>query len=138
MNVAGRHFSWSSVALCCLIVVGAVLALAFGFGLAPWVILMGAFCFLMMGSMLWMMVGMGTHSSMHGTERHSGWWDPEERRVDTEKRPLEILERRFAEGAISPDDYQARREILVNGSPKANGPQKDEALTASQGAEGRQ
>lgn len=25
----------------------------------------------------------------------------------------EILERRFAEGAITPDDYRARREILV-------------------------
>jgi putative membrane protein len=29
--------------------------------------------------------------------------------------PIEILERRFAEGAITVEDYQARREVLVSG-----------------------
>jgi putative membrane protein len=29
--------------------------------------------------------------------------------------PVEILERRFAEGAITLEDYQARRKVLVNG-----------------------
>ena len=29
--------------------------------------------------------------------------------------PVEILERRFAEGAITPEDYKARRGVLVNG-----------------------
>lgn len=31
--------------------------------------------------------------------------------------PLEVLDRRFAEGAISAEDYGARREVLVNGPP---------------------
>ena len=37
--------------------------------------------------------------------------------------PVEILERRFAEGAISLEDYRARREVLANGTP--NGAHKD-------------
>jgi uncharacterized membrane protein len=135
MNVAGRHFSWLSVGVCCLMVVAAVLALGFGFGVAPWAILVGAFCVLMMGSMLWMM---GTHG-MHRSERHSRAWAPEERRlVDKEERPVEILDRRFAEGAITPEDYQARRAILVNGNAKPNGAQKDEQLTVPQGGARRQ
>lgn len=28
--------------------------------------------------------------------------------------PVEILERRFAEGAITPEDYRARREVLIS------------------------
>ena len=34
--------------------------------------------------------------------------------------PLEVLERRFAEGAISPEEYRERREVLING-PTAGG-----------------
>lgn len=30
--------------------------------------------------------------------------------------PMEVLDRRFAEGAISVEDYEARREALVAGS----------------------
>lgn len=30
--------------------------------------------------------------------------------------PLEVLDRRLAQGAISPEDYQARRESLLAGS----------------------
>lgn len=30
--------------------------------------------------------------------------------------PLEILDRRFAEGAISPEDYRARRSVLLAGT----------------------
>ena len=33
--------------------------------------------------------------------------------------PLEILERRFAEGDISREDYEARREALVHRDPSA-------------------
>lgn len=37
--------------------------------------------------------------------------------------PVEILERRFAEGAMTLEDYQARREVLVSGgSPKTAAP----------------
>ena len=137
MNVAGRHFSWLSVGLCCVMVVAAVLAVGFRFGVAPWAILGGAFCVLMMGWMLWMMVGMGTHG-MHRSERHSHSWAPKERLVEKGERPVEILDRRFAEGAITPEDYQARRVILAGGNAKPNGVQTEERLAAPQGGARRQ
>ncbi len=63
MNMAGRHISSSSLTLCGVVVLGGVLALAgFGFGVAALVILVGAFCVLMMGSMIWMMVAMGKNA----------------------------------------------------------------------------
>lgn len=34
---------------------------------------------------------------------------------------VEILERRFAEGALTAEDYRARREVLVNGTVEPNG-----------------
>ena len=39
---------------------------------------------------------------------------PGERHVSRES-PVEILERRFAEGEITAEDYRARREVLVSG-----------------------
>jgi hypothetical protein len=67
MNIAGRHLSRSSLLICGIVVLGGVLAVAtLGFGVAAWIILAGAFCVLMMGSMIWMMVAMGKH----GTDRH--------------------------------------------------------------------
>jgi putative membrane protein len=40
-----------------------------------------------------------------------GWhWGGERKET-----PSEILERRFAEGAISVEDYQARREVIAGG-----------------------
>jgi hypothetical protein len=36
----------------------------FGFDVAPWLVLGGAFCVLMMGPMIWMMVAMGKNA-MH-------------------------------------------------------------------------
>ena len=48
--------------------------------------------------------------------RGSTWGQPT--RDDTpvsKESPVEILERRFAEGALTLEDYQARREVLVNG-----------------------
>ena len=33
---------------------------------------------------------------------------------------MQILERRFAEGAVTLEDYRARREVLVNGSAEPN------------------
>jgi len=35
--------------------------------------------------------------------------------------PLELLDRRFAEGTISPEDYRERREILAGSSPPTAG-----------------
>jgi len=61
---------------------------------------------------------------------------PGERLVSRES-PVEILERRFAEGEITAEDYRARREVLVNGTAEAKGAHTDEPLTAPQAAEGR-
>ena len=38
--------------------------------------------------------------------------------------PVEILERRFAEGEITAEDYRARREVLLGGAAELNGDQK--------------
>ena len=35
--------------------------------------------------------------------------------------PLQLLDRRFAEGAISAEDYRARRDVLVKRTPARNG-----------------
>jgi putative membrane protein len=51
--------------------------------------------------------------------------------------PIEVLERRFAEGAISVEDYQARREVLLHGPARSSGARRDEPVTATR-AEGRQ
>ena len=61
---------------------------------------------------------------------------PEDPAVRKES-PVEILERRFAEGAITAEDYQSRLEVLINRSTDANVGRPDERLTAPQGAEGR-
>jgi putative membrane protein len=45
-------------------------------------------------------------------------WPPAERKES----PTEILERRFAEGAISAEDYRARREVLGNGTAEPSVP----------------
>jgi hypothetical protein len=63
MEVLGRHVSWASLLVCGLVILAAALALGFfGFGVAPWIILAGACCVLMMGSMVWMMVAMGRNA----------------------------------------------------------------------------
>jgi uncharacterized membrane protein len=41
---------------------------------------------------------------------------------------LDILERRFAEGAITEEDYRARREVLLGGTTGSNGARKDEPV----------
>jgi len=50
---------------------------------------------------------------------------------------IEVLERRFAEGAISVEDYRERREVLGNGNREPTGAHKDELPTAPRVAEGR-
>ena len=61
---------------------------------------------------------------------------PEEPAV-TKESPVEILDRRFAEGAITADEYRSRREVLVSGGAGSNGGRHEERLAAPQGAEGR-
>ena len=50
---------------------------------------------------------------------------PQERKES----PLDVLERRFAEGGISVEDYRARREVLGNGSAESSDAHDKEALT---------
>jgi putative membrane protein len=53
--------------------------------------------------------------------------------------PIDVLDRRFAEGAISVDDYHARREVLLNRTAGSNGAgKKDEPLTAAHPVGGRE
>ena len=107
----------------------------------------GAFvipCVLMMGVMMWMMMrGMGGRSSPTASAVETAprataptVHDLDERLV-TSGSPMEILERRFAAGEISVEEYRTRREALVNGGAGRNGAHKDELLTAP-GGEGRQ
>ena len=107
-----------------------IIPLADGFGMhddgdigVGWLIVMVPLMLLMMGGMMWMMMrGMGGGSSPASSA-------PPERPAINES-PVEILERRFAEGAISPDDYRARREVLVNGTAEANDAHEEVPLAA--------
>lgn len=44
--------------------------------------------------------------------------------------PLDILERRFAEGAITEEDYRARRQVLLDATTGSNGARKDELVVS--------
>ena len=46
---------------------------------------------------------------------------------------VQILERRFAEGALTVEDYHARREVLVNGTAGPTRASGDEPTAASRG-----
>jgi putative membrane protein len=83
--------------------------------------------------LFWGAVIFGIFWLIRGAAR--GNWASKET-VDKES-PVDILERRFAEGAITEEDYRARRKVLINGSAGSNGARKEERLTAPQGAEGR-
>ena len=50
--------------------------------------------------------------------------------------PVDVLDRRFAEGAISFEDYQARREVLLGGAPERSGARTDEPPAAPRPAAG--
>jgi hypothetical protein len=83
---------------------------------------------LMMLCMGGMMRGMGGGSSQSPPA-------PSDTRASTES-PVETLDRRLAEGAISIEEYQARHDALVNASSGSNSARKEEPLTAAPG--GRQ
>ena len=89
-----------------------------------WLIVMVPMMLLMMGGMMWMMMrGMGGGSSPDSSA-------PGERAGATES-PVEVLERRLAEGEISIEEYRARRAELVNGTAEERGHPDADALTAS-------
>ena len=100
-------------------------------GSGGWWILGGAVMMLGMGAMMWMMMrGMGGGSS----QRSSAPSEP----PDTTQSALEILERRFAQGEISVEEYRERREILAGADAEANGAATDEPVPAPSAGERRQ
>ena len=82
-----------------------------------------------MGAMMLMMRGMGGGSSR-------GWSWPWERHMSRES-PVETLERRFAAGEISVEEYRARREALVDGSARSESAHEHERLAAAPRGGGR-
>jgi putative membrane protein len=91
-------------------------------GSGGWWILGVVVMMLFMGAMMWMMMrGMGGPSS-HPPSTPS-------KAPGAEESPLEILERRFAQGEISIEEYRARREILLTGSAEASRDHDEQPLT---------
>ncbi len=85
--------------------------------------------------LFWGAIWLGIAWLIRGSAR--GWSAPWERLASRES-PVDILERRFAEGEISAEDYRARREVLVNRTAESNGAHKDEAPTATGAEETKQ
>lgn len=50
--------------------------------------------------------------------------------VTSKESPLDILDRRFAEGAIAEEEYRARREVLLGETSRPNGARKDEPFVS--------
>ena len=100
-------------------------------GSGGWWILGAVVMVVFMGGMMWMMMrGMRGGSSQRSSA-------PSET-PGTTKSAVEILERRFADGEISVEDYRERLDVLTRGTGAPNGRHKDKALTASGQGEGRQ
>ena len=98
-------------------------------GSGGWWILGAVVMMLFMGAMMWMMMrGMGGSSQRSSAPIES---------PGTES-AVEILERRYAEGEISVEDYRERREVLAEETGAPNGRYEDEALTAPGPGEGRE
>jgi uncharacterized membrane protein len=93
-------------------------------------------CMLMMGVMMFAMMGHRRARGSRPRPSSDSWtwadWGPGAR----SETPTDVLERRFAEGEISVEEYRERREILANGTVTHNG--VHEALTAPGPKEGRQ
>ena len=102
-----------------------------------------AVCMLIMGVMMFAMVGRGRARGGRPRSWSGGWprWREETPtdwpgwRAET---PTNVLDRRFAEGEISAEEYRERRGILANAIATRNGGHKDEALTAPGPGGGRQ
>ena len=93
-------------------------------------------CMLMMGVMMFAMMGRRRTRDTRPRSWSDSWswsdWWPGSR----SETPTDVLERRFAEGEISVEEYRERREILANGT--VNGRHEEEALTAPGPRERRQ
>ena len=76
-----------------------------------------AMCLVMMICMVAMMLGMG-HMGARSDHRRPALWE----RFMTRETPEEILDRRFAEGAISLEDYELRTQQLAEHDPSQTAP----------------
>ena len=108
------------------IVVAIPVAATWGWGIG-----MGI-CMLVMGMMMFAMMGRG-HRRGGRPRSWSGGWPGS--RSET---PSAVLERRFAEGEISAEEYRERRAILADETVTQNDGHRDDALTAPGPREGRQ
>ena len=136
MKYSMKMMMWGCVAVFGVVVILAVAGVSGAYAIP---------CLLMMGAMMWMMMGGMGRGSHHGQSDSAAETAPpakapvvrdlDERLVTTES-AVAILERRFAEGAISVEEYRARREALVNGATAPNGAHGDQLLTAPR-SEGR-
>ena len=86
---------------------------------------------LFMGGMMWMIMRrMGGASSQRSAARSES--------PRTTQSPMEILERRFAEGEISIEEYRELREVLTNGARRGQpgaGDKKRQVVTRAAGEE---
>ncbi len=88
------------------VVLAVPLAATWGWGIGA------GFCMLMMVVMMFAMMGHG-----RGGGGWMRWWPGRYAEPREEKEtPLDVLERRFAEGEISVEDYSERREVLTGGA----------------------
>ena len=101
-------------------------AVAWGWGIGMVV------CMLMMGVMMFAMIG-------HGRARDSRPRSWSDRWPGSQSEtPTDVLERRFAEGEISVEEYRKRREILAHGTVTQDPGDQDQAPTAPSRTQGRQ
>ena len=84
--------------------------------------------------LFWTAIVLGIVWLLRGSAR--AWWATGEMPM-TKESPVEVLERRFAEGAISTEDYWARREVLLNGTRQASDAHEDAPSTAPPEGEGK-
>lgn len=89
---------------------------------AGWFLVMVPLMVLFMGGMMWMMIRGMRGGSSPGSSAPS-------ETPGTRESPSDILERRFAEGEISIEEYRARREVLVNGSAEPSRDHDEEPMT---------
>jgi putative membrane protein len=76
-----------------------------------WMALMMAVMVLFWGAVIF-----GIAWLVRGVGRGVGRGTPAAETLAGRETPVQILERRFAEGALTLDDYRARREVLVDGT----------------------
>ena len=97
-----------------LVLVGAAVVIAVA-ALTTWWVLLALIPLMMVGCMATMSAMMPSMDAWRerwgGMMGFDGW-----RGRRREETPIEILERRFAEGAISVEDYHERRKVIAGGA----------------------